>query len=74
MQGRRDLTEQGSTKNRAARFRRPWRPDRRRAKCLLPAPYRTADGLIDSDRRSYLDRRSAWIREYLINGDDGDSP
>jgi hypothetical protein len=40
---------------------------------LQPPPYLTADGPIEADRRSYLDRRSAWIRDYVINGDGDDS-
>lgn len=66
------MTEQGSSGNRGVRFHQPWRTDRRRPQCLQPPPYYTAQGMVDSDRRSYLDRRSAWIRDYQFNSDDGD--
>lgn len=66
------MTEQGSTRNRGGGGYRPRRTDRRHPQRLQPPPYRTAEGTVDSDRRSYLDRRSAWIRDYQFTSDDGD--
>ncbi len=67
------MTQQGSRENSAPRAYRPLRVDRRCRQRLQPPPYLTADGPIEADRRSYLDRRSAWIRDYVINGDGDDS-
>lgn len=67
------MTEQGSTKNGGVRLGRPWRTDRRRPQRLQPPPYRTAEGMVDVDRRSHLDRRSAWIRDYQLTIDDGET-
>lgn len=67
------MTEQGSTKKGGARFGRPWRMDRRCPQRLQPPPFRTAEGVIHVDRRSYLDRRSAWILDYQITIDDGET-
>lgn len=49
------------------------RTERRRPQILQPPPYRTAEGEIKIDRRSYLDRRSAWFRDYRLHGDDSDT-
>jgi hypothetical protein len=46
--------------------------DRRQRRSLLPAPYRTEQGVVDADRRTYLDRRSAWIRDFCIDDEGGD--
>jgi hypothetical protein len=40
--------------------------DRRLCK-NVPPPYRTIDGLVTVDRRSLLDRRSSWLREYSLD-------
>jgi len=64
------MTQQGSTGNPPPRAYRPRRPDRRCGQCLQPPPYLTAEGVVEIDRRSHLDRRSAWIRGYILNGDD----
>jgi hypothetical protein len=67
------MTGQESTRNNGVRPYRPSRTERRRPQSLQPPPYRTADGVIELDRRSYLDRRSAWIRDYHSCGDDSDT-
>jgi len=67
------MTEQGSTRGNGARSYRAARTERRRPQSLQPPPYRTAEGLVDIDRRSYIDRRSAWIRDYRLHGDDSDT-
>lgn len=41
--------------------------DRRLCKQILPPPYLTSDGLIATDRRSHLDRRASWLREYSLD-------
>lgn len=64
------MTQQGSTGNPPLRAYRPRRLDRRCRQRLQPPPYLTAEGMVDIDRRSHLDRRSAWIRDYILNGDD----
>jgi hypothetical protein len=33
---------------------------------MSPPPYRTAEGIVLLDRRSYIDRRSSWIRDFSI--------
>lgn len=41
--------------------------DRRLCKNIQPPPYQTIDGLITADRRSHLDRRASWLREYSLD-------
>lgn len=41
--------------------------DRRACKQILPPPYPSMDGLITTDRRSYLDRRASWLREFFLD-------
>lgn len=67
------MTQEGSRDGLVGRPYRPRLAERRCRRGLQPLPYRTADGQIDSDRRSYLDRRAAWIRDYVINGDSDDN-
>lgn len=38
--------------------------ERRLCTKVFPPPYMTEQGVILVDRRSYLDRRSNWIRSY----------
>ena len=40
--------------------------DRRACKQIQPPPYATADGVVTKDRRSHVDRRAAWVREYSL--------
>lgn len=42
--------------------------DRRLCKNTQP-PYQTIDGLVTVDRRTCLDRRSSWLREYSLDVD-----
>ncbi|HEX6734756.1 MAG TPA: hypothetical protein VF096_08075 [Azonexus sp.] len=63
------MTQEGSQSGASGRTYRPRLAERRCRGGLLPPPYRTADGLVEYDRRSHLDRRSAWIRNYTIAGD-----
>ncbi len=51
---------------------RPRGPDRRASKRLSPPPYRTADGLVAADRRSPVDRRACWIRDFILDDRNGD--
>lgn len=43
-------------------------PDRRACKLMRPPPYQTREGIVTVDRRSQIDRRANWIREYALNG------
>jgi|APLak6261666328_1056055.scaffolds.fasta_scaffold17836_2 hypothetical protein len=51
---------------------RPRGPDRRASNRLSPPPYRTADGLVTVDRRSPVDRRACWIRDFILDDRNGD--
>ena len=42
--------------------------DRRFCTQLAPPPYSTAEGMVHEDRRSYLDRRSTWIKDFFMDG------
>lgn len=66
------MTQNGSPERTATRAFRPRSGDRRQRRRLSPAPYRTEQGLVAADRRCYLDRRSAWIRDYCIDDEGGD--
>jgi len=46
---------------------RPRGIERRVCTRLLPPPYLTKDGVVLMDRRTYLDRRAAWIRDFQID-------
>jgi len=48
---------------------RPRDKDRRVIKLIAPPPYETSDGLVAVDRRSQIDRRANWIREFALNGE-----
>jgi hypothetical protein len=67
------MTQNGSPESAATRAFRPRTGERRQRRRLLPAPYRTEQGLVAADRRTYLDRRSAWIRDFSIDDEGGDS-
>ena len=40
--------------------------DRRASKQIQPPPYCTAEGTVAVDRRSHVDRRAAWVREFSL--------
>lgn len=40
--------------------------DRRGSDTLSAPPYATGDGLVTVDRRSHLERRSCWIRDFRL--------
>ncbi|RIX49591.1 MAG: hypothetical protein D3M94_00890 [Rhodocyclales bacterium GT-UBC] len=42
-------------------------PDRRHSNHVAPPPFITDEGLVMIDRRSHLDRRSSWIRDFHID-------
>ncbi len=44
------------------------RLDRRRSPVTTP-PFRTASGLVLSERRARVDRRSAWVRDIVVETD-----
>jgi hypothetical protein len=48
---------------------RPREMDRRVSKLIAPPPYETREGLVAIDRRSQIDRRANWIREFSLNGE-----
>lgn len=48
---------------------RPREMDRRVSKLIAPPPYETSEGLVAIDRRSQIDRRANWIREFSLNGE-----
>jgi hypothetical protein len=41
--------------------------DRRICAGIKQPPYTTRDGLVEYDRRSQLDRRATWLREFSID-------
>ncbi|MDR2838527.1 MAG: hypothetical protein LBV49_08230 [Azonexus sp.] len=67
------MTREGSHDRLIGRSYRPRhaerRCDERRRRGLL-LPYRIASGLVELDRRSHLDRRAEWIRDYVLHDDD----
>lgn len=42
------------------------RTDRRLSTGITSPPYDTRDGMVLSDRRSPIDRRATWIREFSL--------
>jgi hypothetical protein len=44
----------------------PRRADRRVCTHILPPPYETRVGRVLTDRRSAMDRRASWIREFSL--------
>ena len=42
------------------------RAERRTSKAVAPPPYETSNGMVLTDRRSSLDRRASWIREFSL--------
>lgn len=40
--------------------------DRRISKQIEPPPYQTASGTVLDDRRSHLERRASWLREFSL--------
>lgn len=47
------------------------RAERRASKAVAPPPYETRDGIVLTDRRSSLDRRASWIREFFLETEPG---
>jgi hypothetical protein len=41
-------------------------PERRASKLMTPPPYETYNGIVTVDRRSAVDRRATWIREFSL--------
>jgi hypothetical protein len=41
--------------------------DRRVSTLIDPPPYQTFEGLVTADRRSAVDRRATWIREFYLH-------
>ncbi|MDR2187449.1 MAG: hypothetical protein LBE62_05265 [Azonexus sp.] len=66
------MTPKGSDNRLTGRGHRPRHTERRgnerRQNQLLP--YRVANDLVEPDRRSHLDRRAEWIRDYVVPEDD----
>lgn len=48
--------------------KRQRRQDRRVCKLIAPPPYNAREGIVTSDRRSQIDRRANWIREFTLGG------
>ncbi|MDP2882702.1 MAG: hypothetical protein Q8N89_14125 [Azonexus sp.] len=44
----------------------PRQADRRACTHIAPPPYETRDGRVMTDRRSAIDRRASWIREFSL--------
>ena len=47
------------------------RADRRVCKYVAPPPYETREGQVMNDRRSAIDRRASWIREFSLETSPG---
>ena len=45
--------------------------DRRMRSVIAPPPYLTAEGEVQVDRRSCVDRRATWIREFSMWPEEG---
>ncbi|PKO48146.1 MAG: hypothetical protein CVU31_07125 [Betaproteobacteria bacterium HGW-Betaproteobacteria-4] len=58
-----------NTMSEAALQRR--RADRRRCTQISPPPYETSSGKVFTDRRSAIDRRASWIREFSLDAING---
>ena len=39
---------------------------------MTPPPFAAAEGLVAEDRRTHVDRRAAWLREYTLKLDHND--
>lgn len=39
---------------------------------MTPTPFTAAEGLVAEDRRTHVDRRAAWLREYTLRLDHND--
>lgn len=46
--------------------RTQWCVDRRACTQLMPPPFDTRVGVVAVERRSPLDRRAQWIRQYSL--------
>lgn len=60
------MTQNGSQEGSGQAKNRSRRDDRRCRSRVSPPPYPTSEGEVQTDRRSYLDRRSTWIRDFFI--------
>ncbi|WP_153131096.1 MULTISPECIES: hypothetical protein [Dechloromonas] len=63
------MTQHGSPEHTPPMFAFVRGPDRRHCATVSPPPYLTMAGLILHDRRSHLDRRAAWIKNFWIDGE-----
>ena len=45
--------------------------DRRVCTHIAPPPYETRQGRVMNDRRSAIDRRASWIREFSLETSPG---
>lgn len=63
------MTQNGSPEHFPPIFAFVRGPDRRHCTTVNPPPYLTLAGLILRDRRSHLDRRAAWIKNFWIDGE-----
>ncbi len=60
------MTLDESPERSARRAFRPRSTDRRASNLLSPPPYQTACGLVLQDRRSPIDRRASWIKDFVL--------
>ncbi|MBU3698010.1 hypothetical protein [Dechloromonas sp.] len=44
----------------------PRRAERRVCNEMTPPPFAAAEGQVAEDRRTHVDRRAAWLREYTL--------
>ncbi len=68
------MNQDHSPDRRASPDLQPRGADRRRRNLLSPPPYQAAEGLVFLDRRSPVDRRASWIKDFALlerNGDGG---
>ena len=64
------MLESGFQNRSARNSNGAWNVDRRAVCIISPPPYRTTDGEVDVDRRSCIDRRSNWIRDFVMVADE----
>jgi len=58
--------------NQNAKPRQPRGAERRVRSEMAPAPFSAAEGLVADDRRTHVDRRAAWLREYTLKLEQND--
>ena len=66
------MNQEQQPESSAAAGRHARHGDRRVRNLIAPPPFSTRDGQVATDRRSHLDRRAAWIRNFFI--DQAESP